>query len=147
MTYLIHNQKKQNILVLDDVFTVCQFDRKAKIDLNSFDHKGFFSVTFTDEEISIVTKEDLGTNCSKIEKNWKCLKIKGQLDFNLIGVIHNILDVLMKAEVSLFVISTYNTDYILVRENMLHKALEALKNNGYDIEFASVELAWQNLRH
>lgn len=131
---MIHNQKKQKILVLDGVFTVYQFDKKAKIDLNSFDPKGFFSVTFTDEEISIVTKEDLELKGSKIEKNWRCLKIQGPLDFNLIGVIHGIWDVLMKAEVSLFVISTYNTDYFLVRENMLHKALEALKNNGYDIE-------------
>jgi hypothetical protein len=136
---LIHNQKKQKILVLDELFAVYQFDKNAKIDLNSFDRKGFFSVTFTDEEISIVTKEDLGMKGSKIEKNWKCLKIQGPLDFNLIGVIHGISDVLMKAEVSLFVISTYNTDYFLVRENMLHKALEALKKNGYDIKFASVK--------
>ena len=134
---MIHNQKKQKLLVFDDAFTVYRFDKKAKIDLSSLDHKGFFSVTFTDEEISIVTKEDLGSSDSTIEKNWKCLKIQGQLDFNLIGVINGISEVLTKAEVNIFVISTYNTDYFFVRENMLHKAVEALKNNGYDIEFSS----------
>jgi hypothetical protein len=131
---LIHNQKKLKILVLDELFAVYQFDKNAKIDLNSFDPKGFFSVTFTDEEISIVTKEDFALKGSKIEKNWRCLKIQGPLDFSLIGVIHGISDILMRAGVGLFVISTYGTDYFLVRENMLHKALEALKNNGYDIE-------------
>ena len=136
---MVPDQKKQKILVLDDVFAVYQFDRQAKIDLNSFNPRDFFSITFTDEEISIVTKEDLGIGSRKIEKNWKCLKIQGQLDLNLIGVIHDISDVLVEAEVSLFVISTYNTDYFMVRENMLHNATEALKNNGYDIEFASFE--------
>lgn len=71
---------------------------------------------------------------SKIENNWKCLKIQGPLDFDQIGVIHGISEVLMRAGVSISVISTYNTDYFLVREHLLHEAIEALKKNGYEIQ-------------
>lgn len=129
-----HNPGKHKIRVLDGVFAVCRLERKAKIDLSSLDPGGFFSITFTDEEISIVTKEALGMQGGKIENNWKCLKIQGPLDFNQIGVIHGISKVLMRAGVSISVISTYNTDYFLVRENLLHEAIEALKKNGYEIQ-------------
>jgi hypothetical protein len=54
------------LLVHDDVFPVYQFDKEAKIDLKFFDHTGFCSATFTDEEVSIVTKEDLGMDSGKI---------------------------------------------------------------------------------
>ena len=133
MGCLNHNPGKHKILVLDGVFSVYRFDRKAKIDVPSLVPGGFFSITFTDEEISIVTKEDFGAKGSKVEKNWKCLKIEGPLDFDQIGVIHGILEIFMKAGVSVFVISTYNTDYFLVRENMLLNATEALKKNGFEI--------------
>jgi hypothetical protein len=65
--------------------------------------------------------------------------IQGSLEFDLLGIIHGISDILLKAEVSIFVISTYNTDYFLVRDNMLNKAIEALQNHGYDVDFASAK--------
>jgi uncharacterized protein len=123
--------------VYDDNFSICQYDRKTKLNLSSIDDKGFLSITITDEEISIVTKDDLEIEANKVEKNWRCFRIQGKLDFDLIGTIHTILEILKKAEVSIFVISTYNTDYFMVRANMLQKALEALKKRGYEIEIAS----------
>jgi hypothetical protein len=91
------------------------------------------SVTQTDEEISVVCREDAVPDGVLAEPNWRCLKVKGPLDFTEIGVLAGIAKPLADARISLFCISTYDTDYILVQEPALESAIRALRSSGYGV--------------
>lgn len=94
----------------------------------------FYSVTKTEEEISVVTAQTDNISDKIVSsKDWRILKIEGQLDFSLTGVIADIAAILKKNKISIFTISTYNTDYILVKENDLEISVKALRENDYDI--------------
>lgn len=93
----------------------------------------FFSVTKTSEEMSIVCPEAVIPDEALCERGWRALKIAGMLDFSLVGILAVVSAVLANAGVSIFAISTYNTDYILVRDNDLEAAVQALGGAGYTI--------------
>jgi hypothetical protein len=92
----------------------------------------FYSVTKTDEELSIVVDSDVDVKSDIVECNWRAIKIVGVLDFSLIGILAKISTILAQAEISIFAISTYNTDYILLKDDVLEKAISKLKENGYN---------------
>lgn len=91
----------------------------------------FYSITKTDEELSIVVDEDVNILSNVVEYNWKAIKIVGTLDFSLIGILSKISTILAQAEISIYAISTYNTDYILVKDDKLEKTTKVLEQNGY----------------
>lgn len=93
----------------------------------------FFSLTKTEDELSIVCDTAVIPEDIICEKPWKILKVQGPLDFALVGIVSKISKVLADNEVSLFVISTYDTDYILVKEKDTSKAVEALRHAFYEI--------------
>lgn len=93
----------------------------------------FYSITKTSEELSIVVDEDINIQSDIVEYNWRAIKIVGTLDFSLIGILSRISTILAQAQISIFAISTYNTDYILLKANKLEKAIEVLKQNNYEI--------------
>lgn len=93
----------------------------------------FYSITKTNEELSIVVDEDINISSDIVEYNWRAMKIVGTLDFSLIGILSRISTILAQTEISIFAISTYNTDYILLKANKLEKAIEVLKQNNYEI--------------
>ena len=70
----------------------------------------------------------------KCEAGWRCLKVKGPLEFPLIGVLASLATPLASAGVSIFALSTFNTDYLLVKENLLETALQVLSQEGHKIE-------------
>ena len=84
------------------------------------------SVTRTPDELTIICREDNVPDEVQSEPGWRCLRVAGKLDFSLVGVIAKITTVLADAGVSVFVISTFDTDYFLVREMDLERALQAL---------------------
>lgn len=91
----------------------------------------FYSITKTDEELSIVVNEDVNILSNVVEDNWKAIKIVGTLDFALIGILSKISTILAQAEISIYALSTYNTDYILVKDDKLEKAIKVLEKNEY----------------
>lgn len=91
----------------------------------------FYSITKTDEELSIVVDENVNILSNAIEYNWKAIKIVGILDFSLIGILSKISTILAQAEISIYALSTYNTDYILVKDDKLEKAIKVLEQNEY----------------
>jgi len=94
----------------------------------------FCSVTRTDEELSVVTAQtDHISDWSASSNDWRLFKIEGPLDFSLIGVIADISAILKEVKISIFIISTYDTDYILVKENDLNTSIASLKKSGYNI--------------
>ena len=95
-----------------------------------------WSLTRTDEEVSIVRGADAVPSDARAERGWRALRIAGTIDFALTGVLASVLAPLADAGVSIFAISTYDTDYVLVRGPALDAAVEALRRAGHDVEAA-----------
>lgn len=93
----------------------------------------FYSITRTDEELSIVVDEDVSIESDVAEYGWRAIRIVGTLDFSLIGILSKISTILAQAKITIFAVSTYNTDYILVKAGQLENAIEVLTQNGYQI--------------
>ena len=87
----------------------------------------FISVTRTQDELSIVCREDLVPDDVKAEPNWRMLGIKGPLDFSMTGVLASLVNPLADAGIAVFAISTYDTDYLLVKADCFEQALEFLQ--------------------
>ena len=119
--------------LLDKDYSVYQFNVDHQINKNIFDHD-FISITKTKNEISVVATTGLFEQFVKREDNWKILKIDGILDFNLTGIISKISAILANNGISVFVISTYNTDYIMIKEDKLEKTIKVLEENEYKVK-------------
>lgn len=110
--------------------TVCKVESVADIDLDA----GFFFVGKTDEELSLVCRtEDTPARTTERDDGWKGFRIEGVLEFSMIGILSKLSGVLAENEIGLFAVSTYNTDYILVKEENFEKALEVLAAEGYTV--------------
>ncbi|MGL4773950.1 MAG: ACT domain-containing protein [Clostridium sp.] len=96
--------------------------------------KNFYNITRTEEELSIVCFDKNIPSNVKCERDFKLLKIVGPLDFSLIGILSKISSALTEAKISLFAISTYDTDYIMIKKWDLEKGIEALNSVGIDVE-------------
>ncbi len=94
----------------------------------------FYSVTRTGEEVSVVCSSSVCLGSGRSEGGWSCMKIAGPLDFSLTGVLAEISSVLARAGISIFAISTFDTDYILVKSEKLPAAQDALREAGYTFE-------------
>ena len=115
---------------LDYALTVCKVASQCDIDLN----KEFYFIGKTDEEYSLVCiTEDTPVNTLEREDGWKGLRIQGILDFSMIGILSQLADILAENKIGIFVVSTFNTDYILVKEENFERALKSLAFAGYNI--------------
>ena len=111
-------------------FTVCKVKSEKDLDLT----KEFYFVGKTDEEISLVCiTEDTPVNTIEREDGWKAFRIEGVLDFSLIGILSKISTILAENEIGIFVVSTFNTDYVLVKEENFERSLILLQEKGYRI--------------
>ena len=81
----------------------------------------------------VCPETDLPAAVLQCERGWRALKICGVLDFALVGILAKISSLLANAGISIFAVSTYNTDYIFIKESHLQKAAAALRTNGYQI--------------
>jgi len=95
---------------------------------------GFFSVTRTSDELSVVCLADRVPSGVATETGWRALKVKGPFALSEIGVLATLAAPLALAKVSLFPISTFDTDYLLVSEKQLDVAIAALKDAGHSVE-------------
>ena len=110
--------------------TVCKVRDVSDIDITS----GFYFIGKTDEELSLVCKTE-DTPAATIERDdgWKGFRIQGTLDFSLIGILSKLSGILADHKIGIFAVSTYNTDYILVKKEKYDRALKALASEGYII--------------
>ena len=110
--------------------TVCKVASLADVDLDS----EFFFLGKTDEELSLVCRtEDVPAATVERDDGWKGFRIEGVLEFSMVGILSKLSGILAENEIGLFAVSTYNTDYILVKEANFAKALEVLAAEGYTI--------------
>jgi hypothetical protein len=95
----------------------------------------FYSVTRTPSEVSVVCDEDAAPagDHVRIETDWRALEVAGPLDFGMVGVMASLTAPLADVDVSVFVISTYDTDYVLVHAAALERAIEALRAAGHAV--------------
>ena len=111
-------------------FSVCKADDFRSIDLGS---EPLF-IGKTDGEISVVCRTcQIPREVSAREDGWRCFRIRGILDFSLVGIMSEISGALAGRGISVFAVSTFNTDYFLVKSENLEPALEALEAKGYAI--------------
>ena len=132
--FLTHNQQDQEIRIILETlpprFSVCKVKDYSDVDLT----KPFCFTGTTDEENSLVCPEALVPgNTIERDDGWKGFRIIGQLDFSLIGILARISKILAEGGIGIFAISTYNTDYILTKEENFKKAMKILKNAGYEV--------------
>ena len=94
----------------------------------------FYFIGKTDEEISLVCKtEDTPADTTARDDGWRGFRIQGVLDFSLIGILSGISGILAANSIGIFAVSTYNTDYILVKSGNFDKAVNVLREEGYTI--------------
>jgi hypothetical protein len=94
----------------------------------------FWSVTRSDSELSVVCREEDVPPDASAERGWCALEVAGPLDFSLTGVVASLVSPLADAAVPIFVLSTFDTDYLFVREADLPRAAEALRGAGHTID-------------
>lgn len=115
---------------LDVRLSVCKVRDYSEVDVS----KPFCFTGATDEELSLVCPTDMVPgNTIERDDEWRALRIVGTLDFSLIGILSGISGVLAESGIGIFAVSTYNTDYILTKEDKFEDAITALKGAGYKI--------------
>lgn len=118
--------------ILKEKYAVCKLP--IEVPIPQWALKGeFSSVTKTMEENSVVCVEKNIPKEVQSERNWRIIKIEGPLEFTMIGVLAEISQILAKENISIFVISTSDTDYILVKEKDLRLSKEVLRRSNYTI--------------
>ncbi len=121
---------KPNLTIIEETFAIYRFSPDHEIPVELL-HNEFCSISRTDEELSIVCRSQLGLDSLNIESGWSCIKVMGPLDFALTGILADIAAVLAKAKVSIFAISTFDTDYVLVKTESLSLAKASMSQIGY----------------
>ena len=118
--------------LLDGLFAVARLDADA--DVPPWAHRGAFTtITRTPHELSIVCDEGGVPDEMPAERGWRCLGLEGPIPFETTGVAARFTSVLAQHHISVFVVSTFDTDYVLVKAAKVDAAVEALRDAGYDV--------------
>lgn len=116
------------IKILNYDFSVCKVTDYSGVNLES----EFCFLGKTDEERSLVClTKDVPENILECDRGWKAFRIQGVLDFSLIGILSKIAALMAENSIGIFAISTYNTDYILTKQENFERAVQTLRNAGY----------------
>ena len=126
------------IYALPETYAICRLEPDADIPEWAMSG-GFFSVTRTDDELSIICNEEVIPNDTDatVEPGWRALKLVGPIPFDVTGVIASLTKPLAEAGISVSVIATYDTDYLFVKNDRLPDAIEALKSAGFKVGIAA----------
>ena len=115
---------------IDHNFSVCQVEDYSLVNLNS----EYSFIGKTDEEKSLVCiTDEVPANVIQQDDGWKAFRIQGVLNFSLIGILAKIAAALADNGISIFAVSTYNTDYVLIKSKNFSKAIELLSKTGYRV--------------
>jgi hypothetical protein len=124
--------QRLNLTVVDGTFAVCRLEADAPIP--PWATAGlFFSITHTADELSVVCRQDAVPEGVVCERGWRCLRVVGTVPFSVVGVLASLAAPMAEARISLFAVSTFDTDYLLVKEENLTVALDALRRRGHAV--------------
>jgi len=123
-----------DFILLKGEYSIYRFKRDSPIPEWIYD-SDFYSVTRTTDELSIICKpvDLIMGNDIKIDNHWRILKIDGVLDLSLIGIIATVSTILKDNKIPIFTISTFDTDYILLKDLDLNKTVAALRHAGHKL--------------
>jgi len=120
-----------SLTVVDGSFSIHRLASDAIIP-NDVLHEKFFSILRSTDELSLVCRSLLSVEADQTSAGWACLQVVGPLDFGLTGIIASISKALAAASLSVFVVSSFDTDYVLVREATLDSAISSLQAAGIE---------------
>ena len=116
--------------LLPNTFAICKLEPEA--DIPPWALAGdFYSLTRTKEELSLVCLQEAVPEGLQCEKDWRCLKVEGPLDFSLTGILASLTAPLAQAGISILAVSTFDTDYLLVKAGIVEMAVGELKKAGH----------------
>jgi hypothetical protein len=122
----------QNLMLLAGKLMICRLGPDAAVP--AWAGRGVLhSITRTADELSIVCAEADTPSGVEAERGWRAFKVEGPLDLSLTGILASLAGPLAEARINIFAISTYDTDYLLVKESLVHKAAEVLIRSGHSI--------------
>ena len=124
--------KKQTLAVIDGEFTIHAFDPNSAIPGPVLNRDLFF-IGKTEDTLSVVVPSSVNLVSLESDKGWRALELLGPLELSMVGIMANLGTVLAKAKVSMFIVSTFDTDFFLVKADKLHDAVTALQEDGYTI--------------
>ena len=128
------NLPNLTLSILPNHLAICRLSPDADIPAWSKNTE-FYSITRSRDELSVVCfTKNVPLNV-EAKRDWRALRIEGRLDFSLTGILASLVSPLAEAEISVFAISTYDTDYVLVREKFLSQAISVLKKEGHSVNF------------
>jgi hypothetical protein len=123
-------EKHMELEIIPSELTICKLSSTHNLPFDA----SFFFLGKTDQEVSLVCKtEDTPAETLDREDGWRGFRIKGILDFTQIGVLSSLSGILARNQVSIFVVSTYNTDYLLIKAEQFENAMHILTEAGYDV--------------
>jgi hypothetical protein len=125
-------RRSLRVSVIPGLFAICRLDPDSAVP-PGLSAGSLLSVTRTASELSIVCEEQLVPHSIRCEKGWRCLAVEGPLAFTATGLLASLAGPLAEAEVSIFAVSTFDTDYILVPGEQIARAVEALAAAGHEI--------------
>jgi hypothetical protein len=124
--------KKISLKIIPDRMAVCRLEPLAPLP-EWTDQPGFYSITRTAEELSVICSEKRVPPGAASEFGWRCFKLLGPFNFAEIGIISSLTQPLTESGVSVFVISTFDTDYLMVKEKDFRIAIDALTAQGHRV--------------
>ena len=113
---------------------VCRLAPNTEIPTWTLLQRSLLSITYTNDELSIVCPTSVVPQGVRTETNWRAIKVQGLLDFSLTGILVSLAAPLASANIPLFAISTFDTDYILVKEQHIAHARSVLEQSGHTFE-------------
>ena len=126
---------KLSLSILPETLAICRLEKEDGIPGWALGGS-FVSITRTSEELSIVCTQTQVPEGVRRDAGWRCLKVEGPLDLSATGVLASFLTPLAREGISVFALSTYDTDYLLVKQKDLEKAVMVLSQNGHQVKYS-----------
>jgi len=127
------NARELRLAVMPGLYAIARFAPDASLPCE-YVKSAFYSMSKTDEELSLVCEEKLLSSHAKAQRGRRLIRVEGTLAFSLTGILASLVTPLAEAAVSVFSVSTYDTDYLLVRDEDLDKAITALERAGHKVQ-------------
>jgi len=123
---------KQTLAVLPETFSIHSMAVDTPIPAQVFTASIYF-IGKTHDELSLAVPDSVEIDSDDCDRDWRVLEVLGPLELSLVGIMAHIGSVLAEAKVSIFVVSTFETDYFLVKQRDLNTAITALQQDGYKV--------------
>ncbi|HVZ65305.1 MAG TPA: ACT domain-containing protein [Lacunisphaera sp.] len=123
-----------NLTLQTDSLAICRLDADSRVPAWATTAGCFLSITRTTDELSIVCVDTVVPSGVRHEPGWRAFKLEGPLDLALTGILASLLEPLARAQISIFAVSTFDTDYILVKASQTEAAVQALRAAGHKVQ-------------